>query len=428
MSFIKLQICCFILVLYIEFIYIWQTTGKRAKVPCNPFFDILMIIVPWLVLFDGGTAWTVNHLETVPYRLNIVLHAIFFLLLAIFMPIVFFHTLYVVKGIPKKKFLRFAMWIPFLISATVILMFLPELEFIKGTTTNYSMGTSVIACYVCALFYFMLLSVFTIKKIKNLESRKRINIISFLIITLAILFSQMIFPELLISSIVPAFCIIALYINIEDPALRRLKFYNNDIVTSFATLVESRDNSTGSHVKRTRNYVKIILGELEKAHLYSSVMTSDFKDHLLKAAPMHDIGKISTPDTILQKPGKLTDEEYAIMKNHAVAGGEIIQEIFKDLDDKEFLQTAYDVARYHHERWNGKGYPEGLKETEIPFAARIMAIADVFDAISAKRCYRDAMPLETCFQIIKEGAGKDFDPELVKLFLGAKEKIAKNIT
>lgn len=157
-------------------------------------------------------------------------------------------------------------------------------------------------------------------------------------------------------------------------------------------------------------------------------MTSDFKDHLLNASPIHDIGKISTPDTILQKPGKLTDEEYAIMKKHAVAGGEIIQEIFKDLDDKEFLQTAYDVARYHHERWNGKGYPEGLKETEIPFAARIMAIADVFDAISAKRCYRDAMPLETCFQIIKEGAGKDFDPELVKLFLGAKEKIAKNIT
>ena len=238
----------------------------------------------------------------------------------------------------------------------------------------------------------------------------------------------MIFPELLISSIVPAFCIIALYINIEDPALRRLKFYNNDIVTSFATLVESRDNSTGSHVKRTRNYVKIILDEIEKAHLYSSVMTSDFKEHLLNAAPMHDIGKISTPDTILQKPGKLTDEEYAIMKKHAVAGGEIIQEIFKDLDDKEFLKTAYDVACYHHERWNGKGYPEGLKETEIPFAARIMAIADVFDAISAKRCYRDAMPLETCFQIIKEGAGKDFDPELVKLFLGAKEKIAKNIT
>ena len=428
MSFIKLQICCFILVLYIEFIYIWQTTGKREKVPCNPFFDILMIIVPWLVLFDGGTAWTVNHLETVPYRLNIVMHAIFFLLLAIFMPIVFLHTLYVVKGIPKKKFLRFAMWIPFLISATVILMFLPELEFIKGTTTNYSMGTSVIACYVCALFYFMLFSVFTIKKIKNLESRKRINIISFLIITLAILISQMIFPELLISSIVPAFCIIALYINIEDPALRRLKFYNNDIVTSFATLVESRDNSTGSHVKRTRNYVKIILNEIEKAHLYSSVMTSDFKDHLLNAAPMHDIGKISTPDTILQKPGKLTDEEYAIMKKHAVAGGEIIQEIFKDLDDKEFLKTAYDVARYHHERWNGKGYPEGLKETEIPFAARIMAIADVFDALSAERCYRDAMPIDTCFQIIQEGAGKDFDPELVKLFLGAKEKIAKNIT
>ncbi|MGN0731145.1 MAG: HD-GYP domain-containing protein [Treponema sp.] len=427
MTFIKLQICCFALALYIEFIYIWQTTGKRAKVSCNRYFDFIMIIVPWLIFFDGCTAWTVNHLETVSVSLNLVLHAVFFILISLFMPLVFIHTLYVVKGVPQKKMMRFVMWIPFIICASIILTFITQLEFIKGKNTNYSMGISVITCYSCIAFYFILTAFFFIKRIRTIESRKRINTISFLVIALVILVLQVIFPELLISSFVPAFFIIALYINIEDPALRRLKLYNNDIVTSFATLVESRDNSTGSHVKRTRNYVKIILDEIEKAHLYSSVMTSDFKDHLLNAAPMHDIGKISTPDTILQKPGKLTDEEYEIMKKHAVAGGEIIQEIFKDLDDKEFLQTAYDVARYHHERWNGKGYPEGLKETEIPFAARIMAIADVFDAISAKRCYRDAMPIDTCFQIIKEGAGKDFDPELVKLFLGAKDKIAKDI-
>lgn len=248
---------------------------------------------------------------------------------------------------------------------------------------------------------------------------------SFLFISLLILISQIIFPEILISSLVPAFSLIALYINIEDPVLRRMKNYNSEIVTSFATLVESRDSSTGSHVKRTKSYVKIILDEIKTNSLYSSIMTKDFEDKMMNAAPMHDIGKISIPDTILQKPGKLTDEEYSVMKKHSVLGGEIIQEIFKDMDDKEFLNIAYDVTRYHHEKWNGNGYPEGLVGKEIPFSARIMAIADVFDAISAKRCYRDAMPLDKCFAIIKEGKGVDFDPVLTDLFLNAKEKVEK---
>ena len=248
---------------------------------------------------------------------------------------------------------------------------------------------------------------------------------SFLFISLLILISQIIFPEILISSLVPAFSLIALYINIEDPVLRRMKNYNSEIVTSFATLVESRDSSTGSHVKRTKSYVKILLDEIKTNRLYSSIMTKDFEDKMMNAAPMHDIGKISIPDTILQKPGKLTDEEYSVMKKHSVLGGEIIQEIFKDMDDKEFLNIAYDVTRYHHEKWNGNGYPEGLVGKEIPFSARIMAIADVFDAISAKRCYRDAMPLDKCFAIIKEGKGVDFDPVLTDLFLNAREKVEK---
>ena len=248
---------------------------------------------------------------------------------------------------------------------------------------------------------------------------------SFLFISLLILISQIIFPEILISSLVPAFSLIALYINIEDPVLRRMENYNSEIVTSFATLVESRDSSTGSHVKRTKSYVKILLDEIKTNNLYSSIMTKDFEDKMMNAAPMHDIGKISIPDTILQKPGKLTDEEYSVMKKHSVLGGEIIQEIFKDMDDKEFLNIAYDVTRYHHEKWNGNGYPEGLVGKEIPFSARIMAIADVFDAISAKRCYRDAMPLDKCFAIIKEGKGVDFDPVLTDLFLNAREKVEK---
>ena len=425
MNFIKLQIGCLVLVLYLELIYIWQTTGKNAKVSCNPIFDALMMIVPSLIVFDGLTAWTVNHLEIVPVSLNLVLHAVFFILLSLFMFVMFLHTLSFIKGFPQKLIFRFLIFLPFIISVILILVFLPELEFIIGKNVNYSMGISVVVCYLVILLYFILIFVFTVRRIKYLEVRKRINVMSFLFISLLILISQIIFPEILISSLVPAFSLIALYINIEDPVLRRMKNYNSEIVTSFATLVESRDSSTGSHVKRTKSYVKILLDEIKTNNLYSSIMTKDFEDKMMNAAPMHDIGKISIPDTILQKPGKLTDEEYSVMKKHSVLGGEIIQEIFKDMDDKEFLNIAYDVTRYHHEKWNGNGYPEGLVGKEIPFSARIMAIADVFDAISAKRCYRDAMPLDKCFAIIKEGKGVDFDPVLTDLFLNAKEKVEK---
>ena len=425
MNFIKLQIGCLVLVIYLELIYIWQTTGKNAKVSCNPIFDALMMIVPSLIVFDGVTAWTVNHLEIVPVSLNLVLHAVFFILLSLFMFVMFLHTLSFIKGFPQKLIFRFLIFLPFIISVILILVFLPELEFIIGKKVNYSMGISVVVCYLVILLYFILIFVFTVRRIKYLEVRKRINVMSFLFISLLILISQIIFPEILISSLVPAFSLIALYINIEDPVLRRMENYNSEIVTSFATLVESRDSSTGSHVKRTKSYVKILLDEIKTNSLYSSIMTKDFEDKMMNAAPMHDIGKISIPDTILQKPGKLTDEEYSVMKKHSVLGGEIIQEIFKDMDDKEFLNIAYDVTRYHHEKWNGNGYPEGLVGKEIPFSARIMAIADVFDAISAKRCYRDAMPLDKCFAIIKEGKGVDFDPVLTDLFLNAKEKVEK---
>ena len=425
MNFIKLQIGCLVLVLYLELIYIWQTTGKNAKVSCNPIFDALMMIIPSLIVFDGLTAWTVNHLDIVPVSLNLFLHAVFFILLSLFMFVMFLHTLSFIKGFPKRFIFRILIILPFIISVILILVFLPELEFIIGKKVNYSMGISVVVCYLVILLYFILIFVFTVRRIKYLEVRKRINVMSFLFISLLILISQIIFPEILISSLVPAFSLIALYINIEDPVLRRMKNYNSEIVTSFATLVESRDSSTGSHVKRTKSYVKILLDEIKTNNLYSSIMTKDFEDKMMNAAPMHDIGKISIPDTILQKPGKLTDEEYSVMKKHSVLGGEIIQEIFKDMDDKEFLNIAYDVTRYHHEKWNGNGYPEGLVGKEIPFSARIMAIADVFDAISAKRCYRDAMPLEKCFAIIKEGKGVDFDPVLTDLFLNAREKVEK---
>ena len=138
---------------------------------------------------------------------------------------------------------------------------------------------------------------------------------------------------------------------------------------------------------------------------------------------MHDIGKVAVPDAILCKPGKLTEEEYASMKTHASNGGEIVKEIFCKLGDEQYQKIAYETARHHHERWNGMGYPDGLRGERIPLCARIMAVADVFDAVSERRCYRDAMPMEECFAIIKDGSGVDFDPHIVEVFLDCRDHV-----
>lgn len=202
-----------------------------------------------------------------------------------------------------------------------------------------------------------------------------------------------------------------------------LQNYHREMVMGFATLVENRDDSTGGHIHRTTEYVELLAKELKARGFYEEILTRDYIHNLVMAAPMHDVGKIAISDAILQKPGKLTEEEFAIMKTHAARGGEIIRETFGHLGNEQYETIAYDVARYHHEKWNGRGYPDGMQQTEIPLCARIMAIADVFDAVSAKRCYRDAMPLEQCFRIIEEGVGQDFDPIIAEVFLDIRPRI-----
>lgn len=151
----------------------------------------------------------------------------------------------------------------------------------------------------------------------------------------------------------------------------------------------------------------MIAENLRTNRKFKDIITKDYLDNLAQSAPMHDIGKIGIPDAILQKPGKLTTKEFEKMKEHPVIGGRIIKETFSHLYNGEYENMACQVAMYHHEKWNGAGYPEGLKGTDIPLCARIMAVADVFDAVSAKRCYRDAMPIEECYRIIREGRGVD---------------------
>ena len=234
---------------------------------------------------------------------------------------------------------------------------------------------------------------------------------------------QIIYPEVLLTSICATILLVGIYVDFENPSIRRLTVYNDSMVEGFATMVENRDDNTGGHIRRTRAYVNLMMHKMRHDKRYEDIVNKDYLVNVSNAAPLHDVGKIATPDRILQKPGKLTDEEYAVMKEHAARGGEIILNTFKDIDNPEFQKIAYEVARFHHEKYNGKGYPDGLSGEQIPLHARVMAIADVFDAVSQKRCYREAMPIDQCFDIIAKGSGIDFDPYLTQMFLGSRAEI-----
>ena len=204
---------------------------------------------------------------------------------------------------------------------------------------------------------------------------------------------------------------------ITEDALRLSKIQES-VIVGMANLIESRDGSTGKHVKNTQTYVKMIADELYRRKLFASELTPEYIQELCKAAPLHDVGKIKVPDAILQKPGKLTPEEFDTMKLHTTYSRKIIQTIIGDVEDESYVRIVEDIAMYHHERWDGTGYPTGLAGDNIPLSARIMAVADVFDALYEERCYKPPIrPLERIMQIMSEARGTQFDPVIIDVFM-----------
>ncbi len=377
MQYVKLQVGCLLVILYIVITYIKAT---HRKISCNRYFDVLLAVAPWAVFFDGLTAWTVNHMNIVPEYVNRTAHLIFFVLMDIIIIVTAKYMYNELLGERKKERENLFLAIPGILSLVLLVAGIGELHYIHGETTWYSMGFSVYVCFATLVVYYGSILFIVISRHRFLPKDKMLGTLSFIAIMGIILIVQICFPEVLLTALFPTILVLGIYVD-------------------------------------------LILKKMRHDKKYRKVLSKDYINNVSNAAPLHDIGKISTPDRILQKPGKLTDEEFATMKEHAAEGGEIILHTFKDLDNAEFRQIAYEVARHHHEKYNGRGYPDGLAGEQIPLHARIMAIADVFDAVSQKRCYRDAMPLEECFAIIENGIGTDFDPQLAKIFLDAKEEV-----
>lgn len=198
-------------------------------------------------------------------------------------------------------------------------------------------------------------------------------------------------------------------------------------ITAIVKLAESRDNDTGRHIERMRNYSVAIARKLAHNPKYSEIITEKYIREIYNFSPLHDIGKVGIQDSILLKPGRLTPEEFEIMKTHTLIGAEVLEKAQETLKNRNklFFNTGIEIALCHHEKYNGEGYPYGLQGEQIPLSARIVTVADVFDALTSKRPYKNPMTVEQSIEIIIQDRGKSFDPDVVDAFLQGKNEIMK---
>lgn len=214
---------------------------------------------------------------------------------------------------------------------------------------------------------------------------------------------------------------------LEEEVSRRISELNRmqeATIHVITTLAEFRDEETGNHVRRTQEYVRLLTENLKKTMEHAEYLTAARTAQIVASAPLHDVGKVAIPDSVLLKPGRLTAEEFEIMKLHAIRGYEILSKAKRNLGETGgFLEIAQQIARSHHEKWDGSGYPDGLALTDIPLAARMMAVADVYDAVRSERPYKKALSHEQAVAILRDSCGSHFDPQIVDIFLSCDAQV-----
>ncbi len=418
----KLQIGCMVIVLIVLVLYFRerhdQTNVKRVK----PFERLLLFSLLYFAL-DIVTVYTVNHSDTVPTVVNNILHLLYLWVIDRCLLDVFLYVATILDVPLTSNHWKRLAFLPHYSGCLLMLLGVGDLQYIEGKMSYYSMGLPVLVCYAMVIYYLGLAYYVWSKYKGNLPKRSRLNFSICVPVFLGVIVLQMFAPDALITSLAITAIILTAYCSMENAASNELIQYHEEVIYAFADVIEGRDGSTGEHVKRTVAYVRIIADELKEQGIYAECLDREYVDYLLRAAPMHDFGKIAITDTVLQKPGKLTADEYEVMKMHTVKGADMIKENLATLEEPDYITIAWQVARHHHERWDGAGYPDGLHGELIPLCARVVAVADVFDAVSQNRCYRPAMSLDESFGIIEQGAGTQFDPVIAEAFLRMRDKV-----
>lgn len=217
------------------------------------------------------------------------------------------------------------------------------------------------------------------------------------------------------------------YQKLVEMKIREVSEAQQATIFALAKLAEQRDDDTGAHLEQVRDYCEMLARQLAKDSPYADNISEDFIVCIKHASPLHDIGKVAIPDNVLLKPGKLTPAEFDIMKSHTVIGAENLQTVYNKYADNPFIGMGIEIALYHHERWDGAGYPDGLVGRNIPLSARIMAVADCYDALRSNRCYRKGFDHETVKNMLLEENGTHFDPEIINAFLTLEDKFRHNM-
>lgn len=400
----------------------------------------------WLILtFISELIWTFADIFTwicsgTSHRWFVIVLPIanFIYYLTGFLNLYFFSNyLYILIGgvILTKNYRKFVS--STLIIYSIFLLLTPFTGFLYTIDANniYSRGKFFFIPVVLQLFIYISLILFLIRNKRIINFKKLYAYFAFMLIPQIMQIIQLAFYGISLINVGYSLAFILIFIdminNLEKGMDRtfdvvrqkdaRLIQIQNSTILGLSSLVEERDADTGGHVQRTSDYVKTIATLLMEKGYYKNIIDDNYIQYLEKAAPMHDIGKIVVPDAVLKKPGRLTPEEFEEMKRHALEGGRIIMEVLSDYDDKSYIKISKDISTFHHEKWNGSGYPNGLKGEQIPLSARIMAIADVFDALVSPRIYKEPMSYEKAFEIIEEGKGQHFDPLVAEVFLENKE-------
>lgn len=411
--FFKTQIVCFIIYAYIAFCYS-REHSKSDPARQKSFLLLYACAVANLVL-DVATVYTINHVDFVGSHVNLICHFLFYASFMLY-ELLLFRYFCILCRVSLPKGLHIALRLPYLVGTLATFLTMSSFEVMQGSITAFSAGTPIYVVSIVIAFYFLASTFIFVAKRRYILKRNFILLLFSTGVSVLGLMIQLILKEALFSCIIIIFTILVLYQAIENGVYERSKIRQQELSHVIADIVESRDVDTGGHVKRTTAYVELIAKNLRADESYMSILNEDYIEALMLAAPMHDVGKIAIPDSILQKPGRLTQEKYEMMKYHAEKGAYLLEKSV-NTENQLFKQLLCETSLYHHEKWDGRGYPQGLSGQSIPLCARIMAVADVFDAVSQDRCYRGAMSLDESFDIIEKGSGKDFDPVIAQCFL-----------